>query len=216
MENYIIVLFKNKKKKKIINEFKTFKRAKLVFNSLLEESEKVIFETLYENGVECKYELGLIEKSNFNLIPVYLTDDMGRNVKVKLEESGMTIFQISTYKKEELIYDVKLAKKISVNEILKKYFIGDGLKMVSSLNNKIVIQNDDKINLLSLKNEFESQRFLNNLTLYFQKIKRGDCLFVKDVSIAQKKYLYELLEKSGFEKKVLYRKFTTFPRVSSK
>lgn len=216
MDNYIIVLFKNKKRKKIINKFKTFKRAKLVYDSMIRDSENVIFETLFEKGVECKYELGLIEKNKTNLIPVYLTDEMGRNIKVKLEENGMTLFQISNFKKEELIYNIKNSKRLSLKDIIKNYLNGSGLKMISSLNNKIIIQNDEKIEIFSLKNEFDSQRFINNLSVYFQKIKRNDCLFVKDVSVAQKKYLYELLEKNGFDKKILYRKFTTFPRSSSK
>lgn len=216
MDNYIIVLFKNKKRKKIINKFKTFKRAKLVYDSMIRDSENVIFETLFEKGMECKYELGLIEKNKTNLIPVYLTDEMGRNIKVKLEENGMTLFQISNFKKEELIYNIKNSKRLPLKDIIKNYLNGSGLKMISSLNNKIIIQNDEKIEIFSLKNEFDSQRFINNLSVYFQKIKRNDCLFVKDVSVAQKKYLYELLEKNGFDKKILYRKFTTFPRSSSK
>jgi hypothetical protein len=38
------------------------------------------------------------------------------------------------------------------------------------------------------------------------------CLFVKDYSIAQRKSLYKLLESSGIDKKILYRKFTTLPQ----
>ena len=42
--NYQIVLFKNKTKKKIINKFKTHKRANNFFESLINESESVIFD----------------------------------------------------------------------------------------------------------------------------------------------------------------------------
>jgi hypothetical protein len=55
--NYQIVLFKNKTKKKIINKFNTHKRANNYFESLLNESDSVIFDKKYENGVECSYEL---------------------------------------------------------------------------------------------------------------------------------------------------------------
>jgi hypothetical protein len=142
---------------------------------------------------------------------VYLTDEFGRNIKVKIEEDNMSILTIRPYKEEDLIYDVVNKKKITTQEFIKKYLKGDGLKMVSVLNNKVVLQRDEKIDLFSLKNESECSRFVDCLSSYFFKIKRGDCLFIKDYSSPQRKYLYELLESNGFDKKVLYRKFTTYP-----
>ena len=95
--------------------------------------------------------------------------------------------------------------------MIHKYFKGDGLKMLSVLNNKAILQKDEETYLFSLKNESECSRFVDCLSSYFFKTKRGDCLFIKDYSSAQRKYLYNLLESNGFDKKVLYRKFTTYP-----
>jgi hypothetical protein len=212
MENYLVVLFKNKKKKKIIKKFITFNRTKLFYDNLIKESQEVIFNVEVESGEECKYEIGLVEMSGKQLVPVYMTDEFGRSVKVKLDDEGMTLLQISQYKKEELIYDVKESKKITVQELIKKYLRGDGMKMVSVLNNKVVVQQEEKFYLFTLKNEQESSRFVDCLSLHFFKIKRGDCLFVKDYSSAQRKYLYGILESNGFTKRVLYRKFTSLPQ----
>lgn len=212
MENYIVVLFKNKTKKKIIKKFITFNRAKLFYDNLIKQSQEVIFDVEIEAGKECKYEIGLVEMSGKQLVPVYMTDEFGRSVKVKLDEEGMTLFQIAPYKKEELIYDVKESKKITVQELIKKYLRGDGMKMISVLNNKIVVQQEEKFYLFTLKTEQESARFVDCLSLHFFKIKRGDCLFVKDYSSAQRKYLYGILESNGFSKSVLYRKFTSLPQ----
>ena len=212
MENYVVVLFKNKTKKKIIKKFITFKRAKSFYDNLVKESNDVIFNVEVEAGKECKYEIGLVEMSSNQLVPVYMTDEFGRSIKVKLNEDGMTLFQINPYKKEELIYDIKEGKKITVQELIKKYLKGDGLKMVSVLNNKIVVQEDEKLNLFTLKTEKESSRMVDCLSLHFFKIKRGDCLFIKDYSSTQRKYLYSLLESNGFSKRVLYRKFTYQPQ----
>jgi hypothetical protein len=211
MGNYIIVLFKNKKKKRIIKKFVTLSRAKNYFKQLSSESNDVIFEVLVENGKDCKFELGLIEMSTNQSSPVYMTDEFGRSVKVKLEEGGMSILELVTYKEEELIYDVKKKTKITSQEFIKRYLKGDGLKMVSVLNNKVILQKDEEIDLFSLKNEEECTRFVESLSKYFFKIKRGDCLFIQDCSSPQRKYLYSLLESNGFDKKVLYRKFTTYP-----
>jgi len=208
----MVVLFKNKTKKKIIKKFITFKKAKSFYDKLVSESNDVIFNVEVEAGKECKYEIGLVELSSKQLVPVYMTDEFGRSIKVKLNEDGMTLFQINPYKKEELIYNIKDGKKITVQELMKKYLRGDGLKMISVLNNKIVVQEEEKLNLFTLKTEKESSRLVDCLSLHFFKIKRGDCLFIKDYSSTQRKYLYSLLESNGFSKRVLYRKFTYQPQ----
>lgn len=212
MSNYAVVIFKNKSLKKILKEFITFEKAKSYFEDLKKKSDEVLFDVIFENGKSCRYEIALIENSNSKLIPVYLTDEMGRSQKVKLAESGKTISEISLYKKEEKIFDLSKNKKIFTQEFIKNYIKGDNVKLVSCLNNKIIVQNDDEFKLFSLKNELEVGRFLDFLTSYLQKKQRKDCLIVKDTSTAQKKYLLELLSSKGFDKKVLYRKNTTHPR----
>jgi hypothetical protein len=211
MENYLIVLFKNKKKKRIIKKFVTLSRATKFFNQLINESNDVIFDVLVENAKDCSFELGLVDLNVNQSFPVYITDELGRSIKVKLDEDGMSIISISPYREEDLIYNVKNKSKITAKEFIKSFLKGDGLKMVSVLNNKIILQKDEEIELFSLKNESECSRFVECLSSYFFKIKRGDCLFVKDDSSVQRKYLYNLLESNGFDKKVLYRKFTTYP-----
>jgi hypothetical protein len=210
MVNYFVVLFKNKLKKKIIKKFVTLKKATQFYEKKMAESNDVIFDVIIETGKECQYELGIVELSSRQLVPVYMTDEMGRSKKVKLEDEGMTLFKITQFKKEESIFDIQTGKKILTQEFIKKYLKSDGLKMISVLNNKIVVQNDEVVNLFSCKNETESSRFVDCLSSHFFKIKRGDCLFIKDYSTPQRKYLYSLLESKGYDKKVLYRKFTTY------
>jgi hypothetical protein len=211
MENYLVVLFKNKKKKRIIKKFITFSKAKSFYDKKIKESDAVIFDVDIESGNPCNYEIGLVELTSKQLVPVYITDEMGRNVKVKLEEDNMTLFEIKPYKKEEGLFDLQKKKKIKTQELIRNYLKGDGVKMISSLNNKIIIQKETNLWIFSLKNENESQRFIDCLIFYFFKIKRGDCILVKDSSVAQKKYLYKLLEERGIDKKIFYRKFTTYP-----
>ena len=211
MENYLVVLFKNKKRKRIIKKFITLSRAESFFNTLISESDEVIFNVLVKNTKDCKLELSLVELSTNQSSPVYIMDEYGRNVIVKLEDSGMSILKIKPYREEELIFDIQKKKKITTKDLIKTYLKTDGLKMISVLNNKIVLQKDEDIKLFSLKNEKESSRFIDCLSLYFFKINRSDCLFIKDYSSPQRKYLYSLLESNGFDKKILYRKFTTYP-----
>jgi hypothetical protein len=211
MENYLIVLFENKVRKKILKKYITFKNAKQFFDKCLAGSDNVIFKKNISNGYEVYFEIGLVELSSKQLIPVYITDEIGRNIKVSLENDGMTLISIFQYNIEESLFDLQTNSKLDTVDFIKKYLKKDNIKMVSSLHNKIIIQNEDKINLFSLKNSSEANRFLDSISSYFFKIKRGDCIFVKDVSSAQKKYLINLLSNSGYDKKMLYRKFTTYP-----
>ena len=122
------------------------------------------------------------------------------------------IIKISVYNQEEKIFDIQQSKKIDTKELLRKYLKGDGLKMINSLNNKLIIQKDDEFKIFSLKSGGEVVRLLESLTDYFIKQKRTDCLIVKDTSTAQKKYLLKFLEENGFDKKLFYRQYTTYPR----
>lgn len=212
-KKYFVILFKNKVKKRIIKKFTTSERAKDFFNKKKLESSITIFPKSFENGKECSFELGLVENGSSSFEPIYFTDEFGRNLKAKMIEEDMYLIDVLTYNLEEKIFDLQKNKKITTPELMSKYLVGQGVKMISSINNKIVIQNDDEIKLFSLKNENECKRFLDCLSTHFFKIKKGDCIIVKDVSSAQKKYLFSLLSEKGVDKKTLYRKYTTYPRL---
>jgi hypothetical protein len=205
---YLIVLFKNKERKKIINKFKTYERAKNFFDKKI--NEDVIFDKRVENGLDCKFEIGLLEKDSSNFDLYFIKDEMGRQVKVDLDDPNYKILMVNDYKVEELIYDIEKNKKITFNELIKTYLPRTGIKLVSKLNHKIIIQNDENFNLFSLKSDDDCERFLNILENYMFTRKRVDCLIVFDTSKAQKKYLYDILEKKGISKSILYRRSTTF------
>ena len=143
---------------------------------------------------------------------VYVTDELGRNVRVKFEDETTELIKIVIFKEEEKIYDIKKKKKITTPELISTYLKGDGVKMISTLNNKVIIQKDESVNLFSLKSIEECERFINCLSTHFYQQKRKDCLFIKDSSSPQRKYLINLLSDMGFDKKMLYRQFTTYPR----
>jgi hypothetical protein len=213
--NYLIVLFKNKVKKKIINKFKTSKRANDYYKSLLDDSDKVIFDKKYENGFDCSYEIALLEKTSGTFLPVFLKDELGRNVKINLDDDDYTISKINKYQIEELILDCQTNTKINSTDFIKKYLKGDGLKLMSKLNNKIVVQNDDIFNLFTLKNDDDSSRFIDSMSKHFLGQKKLDCIFVKDYSTTQRKYLYNLLIEKGFSKQYLQRYSTTHPSIKT-
>ena len=212
MENFIIVLFKNKKKKKIIKGYSTEKNALSKFNSLL-KSNDVLFETKYENSEKVKYELLLLSKIDDYQLPLYKMDEVGRNNRVFMDDqSDYTIKNISDYKIEELIYDWQSSSRISFNQLITKYCKKKDFKVISKLNNKIVIQIDEVFSLFSLKNTEDSERLIDTLESSFRELGRSDAMFIKDSTQTQRKWLYGVLEKNGFNKKKLYRQKTTFSK----
>jgi hypothetical protein len=206
-----IILFKNNKKKKIFKSFKTKKNANSYFESKMKKSNRVKFKTLVENGIDVDMRLAIVSNtSNNDYSQIYYTDELGRQIIVnpKIDEN-LYIQKISQYNEEELIYDIKENKKIDIDFFIKKYLSEKELYMLSKLNNKLIVQKNENIQLFSFKNENDVGRFVDSLTNSMDKI---NFIYVSDISSAQKKYLYKLLEESGFDKQMLYRKSTTHPK----
>ncbi len=143
---------------------------------------------------------------------LYYTDDLGRNIVANLENSNYVFLDIKNYKIEEKLFDWQDQKKISLSELEKKYFKTTELKNIFTLNNKLCIQIEEDVSVFSLKDSEESKRLLESLENKFMNENRMDSLFVRDVSTAQRKWLYNVLESKGFDKRRLYRLKTTFSK----
>ena len=206
----MVVLFKNKKRKKIIKYFVTKNKAELFFKKQLDLSDAVNFNIEVENAKNVKYELALLSIIDETQLALFKQDDIGRNVKIEMVDSDYKIIKIESFNVPEKIFDWSLNKRISFDEFFALYFKEKELKNIFTVNNKLVIQKDENLNLFTLKNSEESKRFLYSLQDYMLKQKRSDGLFVKDTDTIHRKYLYELLEKNGIDKKRLYRQSTTF------
>lgn len=210
-QNHIIVLFKNKVKKKIIKKFKTLSKAENYYALLIKESDNVIFPKQYENGVESEYEIGLLIPRTNEVNKVFIKDDLGRQVKVEIDDSNYAISKITPIKIDEYFVDYGKNQKINTSVFIDTYLSKKGLKLISKLNNKIVVQNDNDYSLFTFKNDDDSSRFIDHLSINFIKSGRTDCMFVKDYNTLQRKYLYDLLVKNGFSKSYLLRHSTTHP-----
>ena len=206
---YLIVLFKNKERKKIIKKFKTLERAKNFYETKLSQN-KIYFDKQVENGKVCDFELAFIEIDPTEFDNYFIKDNLGRQVKVQTDDPKYKIVKTSNYKIEDFIYDIQKNKRLGFISFIKNYIPKEGIKLISKLNNKIVIQNDTDIFIFSLKSEGDSKRFLTILEDYMLSTNRLDCIIVSDDVNKQKKYLYELLSSKGISKSMLYKKSTTF------
>ena len=207
--NFNVILFKNNKKRKILKSFVREQKAIEFYKKKLKESSEIVFSVEYESGKPCIYKLALVSKNCENE-KIYYTDSLGRNISVDPKISdNLYIKQLNMFNKEEKLYDVQENKKITFNNFLKKYLSKDKTFMLSKLNNKVVLQEDDNYLLFSLKNEDDCSRFLN---LVESKAEKKNFIIVRDYSSPQRKYLYDVLIEKGFDIDFLYRTKTTHPR----
>jgi hypothetical protein len=210
--SYLIVLFKNKIQRRIIKTFVNFNKAKKFFEEKIKESDKIFFHKKFETGKPVSYELAIIGNKSSKTIPIYQRDELGRTIKVELDSDEKEFITIQPYFKEEKLFDVREQEKINVDKFIRKYLNGKvGIKLVSRINHKIIVQNDSNINLFSLKNEDDSLRLMELLINDFKNKKKHDVIFVTECSHRQKSNIYKLLVNEGFDIQALYRQYTTHP-----
>jgi hypothetical protein len=95
--NYLIVLFKNKERKKIIKSFKTYDNAKKFYDDKIISNKDIRFNTLFENGKSCSFEIGLLEKNSTNFDSYFIRDELGRQIKVELDNNDYTILSVYNF-----------------------------------------------------------------------------------------------------------------------
>lgn len=207
--NFTVILFKNNKKRKILKSFIREQRAIEYYDKKLKESSEIIFRKEYENGLRCNYKIALTTKT-CEVEQLYYTDEIGRNLSINPKISdNLYIKKIDMFNKEEKLYDVQENKKISFPKFVKKYLDKDKTIMLSKLNNKVVVQEEDNYSLFSLKTEDDCERFLR---LVENKVERKNFIIVRDFTSPQRKYLYDLLVEKGYDIDFLYRTSTTHPK----
>lgn len=157
-----------------------------------------------------KYELGLARKNDGKFSNYYFKDNLGRQIKLDLEDSDYELIDISEFRIEEKFIDNQKNKKITLIEFYNDYLVTNTIKLVFILNNKLFVQEDNNFKMFTFKTEKETLRFLDSLSKFLIENEKTNCILINDVSSFQKKYLYDLLESNGFDKSLLYRKFTTY------
>lgn len=209
IKKYSIVLFCNKKRVKVLyscqkrttvhdywSEFKTQKRPRF----LKQQTSK--------RNQEALYELALIYPNNRWATKTYVKDSIGRLIEAKIEDNKFRIKEIIPYWKEELIYDFQIKKRIRYHEMFEDILKINDIGQIFTLNNKLFVQNENDIRLYGNKNVNDAERLFELIREDLLKKKKGNFIFVKDVTTAQRKILYALLESKGFKRSELFRHYS--------
>jgi hypothetical protein len=205
--SYQIVLFNNKSKKRIVTTSRIFTNINKKYKEIHKKSN-VIFPVKYSKKKECEFELALVCVGKCKKTPIHRRDELGRLTEVTMKNKKYQIIKIKPFYIEEKIYDHQLGKRIEFMELYERYLNSKNIMQIYSLNNKIVIQNNELFYLFSLKNVGESSRFLSCIKKYFTDIGKFNFLISRDLSTIQRKELYNLLESKGFSRKLLYKHYT--------
>jgi len=209
---YFIVLFCNKKRVKVLHrsmtkntiyeywrEFRTQKKPRYV---------KQQGSTSSSRKTELFYELALVFPKNRWSTSVYVKDSLGRNMEALIEEDKFRIKEIIPYWKEEQVYDFQTKKRIRYHEMLNKILPITEIAQVFLLNNKLFVQIENDIKLYGNKNINDSDRLFELVKEDLLKKKKGNFIFVKDVTTHQRSLLYNLLESKGYKRNELFRHYS--------
>jgi hypothetical protein len=154
------------------------------------------------------FELALIFPNSRWVKSTYVKDSLGRLIEAKMEDAKLRIKEIIPYWKEELIYDFQTKKRIRYHEMLASIMEISEIGQIFTLNNKLFVQVEDDIRLYGNKNITDAERLFGLVREDLLKKKKGNFIFVKDVTTAQRKSLYTLLESKGFKRTELFRHYS--------
>lgn len=206
---YFIVLFCNKKRVKIL--YRCQKRTTVYeywYEYKTEKKPRFVKTQNRKRNNDAVYELALIFPNNRWATKTFVKDSLGRLVEAKYEDEKFRIKEIIPYWKEELIYDFQKKSRVRYHEVLEQIMSINEIGQIFTLNNKLFVQNDENILLFGNKNIRDAKRLFELIREDVLKKKKGNFIFVKDVSTAQRKLLYQLLESKGFKKSELFRHYS--------
>ena len=209
-KKYSIVLFCNKKRVKVLHrsmkrttiyeywrEFKTQKTPPFTKQQVGNRKNK-----------DLVYELALIFPNNRWATSIWVKDSLGKNIEAKIENDKYRIKEIIPYWAEEYIYDHQIKKRIRYHQMIEQILPITDIAQIFTLNSKLFIQVDNEIKLFGNKNLKDTDRLFELIKEDVAKKKRGNFIFVKDITTHQRKLLYNLLESKGFKRSELFRHYS--------
>ena len=161
------------------------------------ERVKCFFSSNRLDSVHSKYNELISEKK-----PKFIVEYLSRK-KVRFELGIVTTEDVNND-----IYNHQTQSKVSYCEVIDTYLPTDGFKQVFTINNKLVIQNDNEFKMFSLKTVSDAARLIDLIEFDLLDEIRVDCLFVRDTNTVQRKQLYTLLEGAGYDRAFLRKQYT--------
>jgi len=206
---YFIVLFCNKKRVKIL--YRCMKRTTVYeYWREFKTERKPPFVKIQggKRNQELTFELAMIFPNNRWATKVWVKDSLGRNEPAIIDGDKFRIKEIIPYWQEELIYDFATKKRIRYHEVLNQITPITEIAQIFTLNKNLFVQIENDVRMFGNKNIADAERLFELVKEDLVKKKRGNFIFVKDVTTHQRKLLYPLLESKGFKRSELFRHYS--------
>lgn len=208
---YKIILFCNKKRKRLIYQTVSLPAVRDLWYELkTEKKPRFVKEYGGKRNQKLDFELALIYPDNrwAKKKTVIKRDDYGRLYEAGVDQKGFRLKEIIPYWREEKIFDYKTRKHIRYHELIKVFEEVDEIAQIFTLNNKLFLQIEEDVRMFGNKNLSDSERLFDLLREDLLKIKKGNFIFVKDVTTNQRKNLYVILKKKGYDSQTLFRHYS--------
>jgi len=206
---YYIMLFCNKKRKKLLH--KSARRGTITeyWNELkTQEPPSYVKLTSGRKRTELQYELVLIYPKTRWSKKTYVRDSLGRTIEAKINNDKQRIKEVFPYWEEELIYDFDDKKRIRYHEMMNYILKVDEVAQLFILNKNLFVQVENKIKMYGNRNIEDANRLFEIVKNELLNKKRKNFLFVKDISTTQRIHLYDLLESKGYKRTELFRHYS--------
>jgi hypothetical protein len=208
---YSIVVFLNKKQLRVLyrcNNKNTVYKHWREYKKL--KPPRFTKKQIGKRNQSANYELVLVFPMNrwVSEDKFFVRDSIGRLVEALIDDNTKRIKEIIPFWEEELIYDHENKKRIPYEEFFKIIMEVTEISQLFTLNNKLFIQTDDNVRMFGNKNINDAQRLFDITREDLLKEKKGNFIFVKDLTTAQRTNLYNLLEAKGYKRRELFRHYS--------
>jgi hypothetical protein len=208
--SYKIVLYKNGKRGKVLLKSNSLEDIKNNYLNMVKKNEVLIPKKIV-NSVKLKsvtYELILLESKKVSKGDVVVRDRFNRIIRDREIEPGWLILERSNWKIEETFKVFRRKERLNCIQILKEVILPITTpKQICCVVNKLIIQDDDdNMDIIVCKNEYECGRLHDTLMDICKKFKLQSIIFFGKSGPHMKSLLYKKIEKvTGWSTDRVYR-----------
>lgn len=209
---YSVVILKNRKIFKVIKNYKS-KYFAVKKYELLKDEKQVLYERQVVNCnkiLESNIELALLVKNDSKQSERIIYSESGARI-VEKSLGEWKIFLKCNYGDEETFFIYGLKKRLNVLGIFTDIFKPrlESICQILIVLNKIVIKNQDDIEVILCKNVKECHRLYNFLFTKIIEQKFNNFIFLGEANKSTRSSLYDSMEKHmGLKRNELYRTST--------
>ena len=211
--SYRIVIYKNNVRVKILGRSRVLKNIEDKFSDLIKYNEVIIPKKIVNNKklTPANYELMILESKEVSNGDSIVRDRFGRIIRNREIEPGWLIVDRVNWEVEDTFKVFNYKERFTCKDIVKKLLLPNlSPKQICCVLNKLIIEDDnDNMEVITCKNEFECGRLHDTLSDICKNFKVKSILFFGKSTPENRSRLYpKILKVTGCKKSRVYRTST--------